>query len=171
MTRILTTFSIILTVLFLSCGRTKDLTEDEIYTILNDIISDDSLRLTNVKGKFTELQWNSDYEKYFTKDDIIFSSEQDKIFSNLTIKPEKLKRWRWKQVQKRGHSPYITVNDTTVGCVSELSFPLISIDRKTVLIQFTEDCGGMFGYSTRKCLFKKENGRWTIKQWFDVIVS
>ena len=41
-------FLIVLTTLFISCNKTPDLTGDEVYKILNEIIADDSFRSCTV---------------------------------------------------------------------------------------------------------------------------
>ena len=59
-----------MTVLFFSsCKSTPDLTEDEVYTIINEIIADDSLYIDRVCWKFQDLQLTDEYKKEFTQDE------------------------------------------------------------------------------------------------------
>ena len=54
-------FLIFLTTFFISCNRTPDLTKDEVYKILNEIIADDSLRLYTVCWQVDNLSITDEY--------------------------------------------------------------------------------------------------------------
>ena len=76
-------FSILLTTFFISCNKTPDLTKDEVYTILNEIIADDSLRLYTVCWQVGNLPVSDDYG--FSSADKIFIKRQDGIFKDLGL--------------------------------------------------------------------------------------
>ncbi len=171
MKKILIAFSISITFLFQSCTQTKDLTEEEIYSIINEIITDDSIQTAStICSDFEDLRWNSEFEKSFTKGDLRFSLAQDKKFANMSIKPDKIKKYYWKIAEQKNISPYLKVDPNCSDTIlhTYFSFPLISKDRQKVLIHIGSGgcfmCGGSGTY-----LYEKQNGRWKqIKSW-DVI--
>jgi hypothetical protein len=143
-------FILILILLFISsCKSTPDLTEDDIYEIVNEIIRDDSISITKVCPKFEELTLKTEYEREFTKLDIEFIRNQQDIFKNLIIMPNKLKTFGMSFI-------YLEI-DTICKYSTHISFPLISKNRRKVIIQFDQlgHWGGEFLYK------KKNDGRWT----------
>lgn len=172
MTRILIAFSIFITFLFPSCGQTKDLTEEEIYSIINEIITDDSIQTAStICADFADLRWNSEFEKSFTKDDMKFSAAQDKKFASMKIKADKIKKYYWKIAVQKNISPYLNVDPNCNDTIHHtyFSFPVISADRQKVLIHMGSDgcfmCGGSGTY-----LYEKQNGRWKQIKYWDVII-
>lgn len=158
-----------LTVLLLgSCQSPPDLKEEEVYTIVNEIIADDSLPIMRACWKFREIELTPEYKKEFTEQDVDFIRRQKELFKNWTIKPNKLK---W--FQRRNKVFLNTTIDTICdqGILHHISFPLISIDRKKVIIEFQEDCNCMLGGQGGKDLYEKINGHWVRAKGFDHWVS
>jgi hypothetical protein len=151
-----------------ACKPTPDLTEKEIYTILNEIIADDSLTIHQVCWKFQPLQIPPEASREFTMRDKLFSSRQSEQFKNLKIKPATLKWFR-----KRSRRYDFTVVDTVCkqGILYHLSFPVVSADRKKVLLKLTEDCNCMLGGQGSKNLYEKKQGRWVLTKRFDQWIS
>lgn len=56
-----TLFLIVLSTFFISCNRTPDLSKDEVYKILNEIIADNSLRLNTVCWQVDNLSVLKEY--------------------------------------------------------------------------------------------------------------
>ncbi|MBC8052388.1 MAG: hypothetical protein H7Y13_04945 [Sphingobacteriaceae bacterium] len=153
---------------FGSCNSTPDLKEDEVYTIINEIIADDSLQVDRACWKFVDIPLTTEYEKEFTKQDIEFVSRQKDQFKNITIKPNKLKWYR------RRNKAFVNTTIDTVcnqGILYHISFPLISADRKKVIIEFKEDCNCMLGGQGGKDLYEKKNGAWVRTKGFDHWIS
>lgn len=158
-----------LTVLFFgSCSSTPDLTEDEVYTIINEIIVDDSLHIDRVCWKFQDQQLTDEYKKEFTQDDISFIGRQSGQFKNLKIKPNKLK-WYLRRSKTFKFAAVDTVCDQ--GIITHFSFPLISADRQKVIIEIMNDCNCMLGGGAKTCLYEKKNGHWVRTKIIDGWIS
>lgn len=158
-----------LTTLFLgSCKSTPDLTEDEVYTILNEIIADDSLYVDRACWKFQSIDLTTEMKNEFTKEDIDFIERQQSLFKNTTIKSGKLK---W--LHRRKNTFVSTTIDTVCndGILYHISFPIISVDRQKVIIEFQEDCNCMLGGQGGKDLYEKKNGHWVRTKGFDHWIS
>ncbi len=162
--RALIIISTLTALFFSSCKSTRDLTEDEVYTIINEIIADDSLSIYQVCWKFQELELTEEDKKEFTKDDIIFIGKQREIFKNSKVKPGKLK---W--LKKRSNTYEFIAVDTVCneGVLYHISFPLISADRQKVIIEFQEDCNCILGGQGGKDLYEKKKGHWVRTKGFD----
>jgi hypothetical protein len=160
-------FSAVLAVVFFfSCSRpAPDLTEDEVYGILNEIIVEDSLIAYDVCSKFTDIPFDDAYSKGFSKKDIKFMNRQKELFGNLQIKSNKLKRFN---LYSRTFD-FATVNTacgSSDGPYCYISFPLISIDRQKVIIEIRQNSGFSSG-SGAKYLYNKKKGRWIKIERFD----
>ena len=153
---------------FGSCKSTDDLTEDEVYTILNEIIADDSLYINRACWKFQDIDLTPEIKKEFTEEDIKFIGRQKTLYKNSTIKSDKLK---W--FHRRNKALVSTIIDTVCneGILYHISFPLISADRQKVVVEFQEDCNCMLGGQGGKDLYKKKNGRWVRTKGFDHWIS
>ena len=151
-----------------ACKPTPDLTEKEVYSILNEIIADDSLAIYQVCWKFQTLQMPPEASREFTIQDRLFSSRQSERFKNLKIKPATLKWFR-----KRSRHYDFTVVDTVCkqGILYHLSFPVVSADRKKALLELTEDCNCGLGGQGTKNLYEKKQGRWVLTKRFDQWIS
>jgi hypothetical protein len=154
-----------------SCNKGKDLTEEEIYTIFNEIIVDDSLNLGTVYVEFEDLYLADNYKPNFSKNDIEFIYRQKSLFSSMKIAPNKLKKYYWKKIRK-GTSPYLDIQQNiTDGVINQFSFPIISIDRKTVLISINSVGNCMLCGGGGKYLYKKINNHWKRVETYDEWIS
>ena len=104
----------------------------------------------------------------FTKEDIDFIERQKSLFKNTTIKSDKLK---W--LHRRKNTFVSTTIDTVCneGILYHISFPIISVDRQKVIIEFQEDCNCMLGGQGGKDLYEKKNGHWVRTKGFDHWIS
>ena len=154
--------------LLYSCKSTPDLTGDEVYKILNEIIADDSLSIHRICWKFNELPLTGEYSTVFTQQDKRFITRQKSILTDSIIKPNKLK---WYSHRKKSFD-FITI-DTICdqGILHHLSFPLISADRQKVVIEITENCNCMLGGQGGKNLYEKKNGHWIRTNSFERWIS
>lgn len=159
-------FFILLTTFLFSCNRTPDLTKDEVYKILNEIIADDSLRLYTVCWQVDNLSVTDKYG--FSNQDKKFIERQNKIFKDFKFEPNRLKFYSRKK--KDFDFAYVDTS-CKVGIETRLSFPLISVDRQRVVIENTEDCHCMLGGQGGKDLYVKQNGHWKREKSFDRWIS
>lgn len=158
-----------LTALFFgSCKSTPDLAEDEVYTILNEIIADDSLYLNRACWKFQDIDLTPEMKKEFSEEDFEFIKRQKILFKNLTIKSGKLK---W--FHRRNKAFVSTTIDTVCneGILYHISFPIISADRQKVIIEFQEDCNCKLGGQGGKDFYEKKNGHWVQTKGFEHWIS
>jgi len=167
-TRTLIIISTLTAVFFGSCKSTPDLTEDEVYTIINEIIADDSLYIDRVCWKFQNLELTDEYKKEFTQDDISFIGRQSGQFKNLKVKPNNLKWYK-----RRSKTFEFTTVDTVCdqGILYHISFPIISADRQKVIMEFQEDCNCMLGGQGGQDLYEKKNGHWVRTKGFNHWIS
>lgn len=158
------------TLLLCSCGsdQVPDLTEDEVYTILNEIVKTDSLIVTAVCWKFQTIELTDEMKKEFTIEDLYFIARQQKLFKNSTIKPNKLKWYHWRKKKYVNMKLDTSCNE---GLVYNFSFPIVSADRKKVIIEIESDCNCFLGGSGGKDLYEKKNGRWVKTNGFDHWIS
>ena len=163
--------TLVLSVFFFgSCAvkQTPDLTEEEVYSIINEIVKSDSLILKEVCWKFQTIELTDEMKKEFTKEDLRFIYRQKKLFKNPAIKSGKLKWYHWKKKK------FLTTELDTFckqGIVYHLSFPIISADRKKVIFQIQSDCNCDVGGSGGKDLYEKKNGHWVRTDGFDYWVG
>lgn len=145
---------------------TPDLSKDEVYKILNEIIADDSLRLYDICWQVEHLTVSDEYG--FSRQDKKFIERQNKLFKDFKFEPGRLRSYS-RRTQK---SEYISIDTScNEGIRYHLSFPLISVDRQRVVIENTEDCHCMLGGQGSKDLFVKRNGRWENEKSFDRWIS
>ena len=157
------------TALFLSsCNSTPDLSEEEVYSIINEIIALDSLSVYKACWKFENIQLTDEHSKEFTKEDVVFIKKQNNLFKNSKIKPNKLKWYR----KRSKTTDFITIDTLcNKGILYHISFPLISADRKKVMIEFREDCNCNLGGQGGKFLYEKRNEHWVFIKMFDRWIS
>lgn len=162
--------AIIILLVLISCksNEVKDLTKDEVYSIINDIVKSDSLVIPKICWKFQTIELTDEMKKEFTEDDLRFIERQKKLYKNPTIKPDKLKWYHWRK--KKFISMKID-SVCTEGFVDHFSFPIVSADRKKVIIEIQSDCNCMLGGSGGKDLYEKKNGRWIRTGGFDHWIS
>ena len=167
-TRTLIIISTLIALFLGSCKSAPDLTEDEVYTILNEIIADDSLYVNRACWKFQNIDLTTEMKNEFNKEDLKFIERQQTLFKNTTIKSDKLK---W--FHRRKNTFVSTTIDTICneGILYHISFPIISMDRQKVIIEFEEDCNCMLGGQGGKDLYEKKNGHWVRTKGFDHWIS
>ena len=167
-TRTLIIISTLTALFFGSCKSTPDLTEEEVYTIINEIIADDNLSIGRVCWKLKDIELTPEYKKEFTEQDLNFIGRQKDHFKKSTIKPNKLKWFR------RRNKAFVNTTIETVcdqGILYHISFPLISADRQKVIIEIQEDCNCMLGGQGGKDLYEKKKGHWVRTKGFDHWIS
>lgn len=171
-TRIATIIIAILTFIFQSCNQTKDLTDDEIFSIMNEIITDDSVQFSpTVRATFNKPTLDKEVKNILSPEDLKFIEKQISLFSDLHIKPDKLKRTDWRILVKRKISPYVNIIPNQSDSIhhSYFSLPIISSDRQKVIITIGSAgcfmCGGHGTY-----LYEKVNGKWRQTKSWDVII-
>lgn len=151
-----------------SCKKKSDLTENEIYSILNEIITDDSLKIERVSDRFLNVEMGKDNLNSFSEGDVKFIKRQKEIFKDLKIDSTKLKLFRPKR-----KCILIFQGDTIKykGGLAEISFPFISVDRKKVLIRINQNVDVFLGGSGGTYLYEKRNGHWVKIKKIDSWIS
>ncbi len=154
------------TVFLCSCNKTPDLTKDEVYKIMNEIIADDSLGLYVICS--TPIGIGLSDEFGFSAEDKKFIERQNEIFKGFKYEPNKLKYYSWRIKA----FDFIEIDTTcNAGIINRLSFPLISADRQRVVFENTEDCHCMLGGQGGQYLYIKKNGHWKFEKSFGFWVS
>lgn len=153
-------------VFFVGCNKPPDLTEEEVYKILNEIIADDSLLIYRACWQVEKLSVSDDYG--FGWQDKKFIKQQNEIFKGFRLEPNRLKFY-----SRREKRPVFIDIDTTcnVGILNHLSFPLISADRQRVVIANTENCNCFLGGQGGTHLYVKQKGHWKKERSFDQWIS
>ena len=164
MKRAIINISILIMLLLSSCKTTPNLSSGEVYKIINEIISDDSILIYRVCQDFQNLPLTGDYIKEFTNQDIDFNKNQRINLSGLKIEPQSI-QWYSPRFKTLSYS----VVDTTCkeGILYHITFPIVSRNRQKVLIEFIEDCNCSLGGQGGKRLYERENGRWIRKKVYD----
>ena len=151
-----------------SCNTAPDLTEEEVYCIINEVVADDSLSISRVCWKFKQLRLTTEYKKEFTDKDAAFIARQQVLFKNLKVKPDKLKGFSKQTNTLR----FITVDTVcTEGILHHIFFPLIGADRQKLIMEFQEDCNCMLGGHGGQVLYNKKNGHWVRSKVFNQWIS
>ncbi|WP_421794448.1 hypothetical protein [Haliscomenobacter sp.] len=154
--------------LLCACQSDPDLTETEVYSILNEIIVADSLRIHRLCWKFKNLPLYGEHVKVFTEQDKKFIKRQKLLHKGFIIQPNKLKGYS----SSRKSFHLVEVDSACdKGIINHLSFPLISIDRQKLVIEITEDCNCLLGGKGGKILYEKINGQWKLSKTFDWWIS
>lgn len=154
----------LIAVLFLTaCQPKKALPEQELYGIINEIIADDSLHVDVVCWKFQDIKWTDEYRAVFNADDIAFIDQQKALYKDKTILPNAI---HWSP--RRSTQQYNSFIDSACNkdIVYHISFPLISLDRKKVIIEFREDCNCNMGSTGGRVLYEKKKNHWVKTQSF-----
>lgn len=151
-----------------SCAhKPSDLTEAEVYTIINEIIADDTLYADRICQEFHHIKVDHECVKEFSEDDIDFIARQKELFKNATIQPGRIK---WQNY--RGEFDYAVIDSLCdEGMIYHISFPLISIDRNKVIIEFRQDANNILGGHGGKNVYEKKNGHWIKTRRFDSWIS
>lgn len=167
LTAIIVVSFIVSTYWLVGCNKkSPDLTREEVYKILNEIIADDSLHLSNVCWKATNLAVAGEYG--FSNSDKVFIKRQSELLKDFTFEPKRLKFY---SKRKKGFDFSYIDSACTNGILTHLSFPLISADRQRVVIENTEDCNCDLGGRGGKYLYIKQQGHWKMKKSFDTWIS
>jgi hypothetical protein len=149
----ITIFGIIITLFFCSCNTPKDIEEDEIYSILNGIIADDSLYVGSICSEFVHLYLTDETKKDFSENDIKFINRQIENYKEYRIKPNILKCYICSTIKNKKQT-FVPIIPNCGESTSTFSFPLISIDRKKVLMEISVlSTTGIY-------LFIFQNGHW-----------
>lgn len=151
-----------------SCKSKTEINEQEIYSLINEIIFDDTIVIHNVCSKLEELKLDSEQLKEFTKDDFHFNEKIKLKFKNLKIKPNSIKYFHLNYKP----TDFATIDSTcNKKYVVHLSLPYISVDRKKILIKIDNDCNCFLGGNGGVYLYEKVKGNWLLKKSFDNWIS
>lgn len=147
----------------------KLIKEDEAYALLNELILDDTLIIREVYYQFEGLVLSDDMKKGFTREEVIFMDEQTRNPLVKELKPGKI---IWFHKNYKPASDFVKpVYESDSGMVVHMSFPVISPDRKKMLIHWSLDCNCMLGGSGGDDLYIKRNNRWKLVKQFNGWIS
>jgi len=160
--------TIILLVIFGSYYFYSYNSENKKYEILNEIIKDNDLYLPIVCTEPSKIEIPENNLNEFD-----FFSQLSVNFQKLTQFGFSFKPNRIKYFNKRQNK--LVFSETKAECENEHEFiykisePIISPDKKTVLLKITEDCNCMLGGQSNTFIYKKIDGKWrykkTIRGW------
>lgn len=151
--------------LFTNCENgPKPVTEDEAYALFNEVILDDTLMISDVCESFKDVNLDSSIKPFFTKKEFLFLKNQQK---NRSKKGEPNKIVYFHKGYKKGD--FVQLKSNTDDCL-KISFPLITSDRKTLLIHIETTFGFLSG-SSGDYMYIKKNGRWRLENIFHNIVA
>lgn len=143
-----------------SCSTTPDMTKKEVYTILNEIIADDSLNGLYVCITPVELEPSTVFG--FTTSDVRFIKRQKIVFHDFKFEPNNLKFY------DASKKKFIFMEvDTSCNGWSDrtLSFPLISANRLKVVFK------SMYAGVSGEYVYVKENGKWKLENIFNRLIG
>lgn len=147
----------------------KPITEKEAYALLNEIILDDTLIVREVYYRFSGLVLSNDMKKEFTKEELDFMEEQ---IWNPLVKELRPGKMIWFHRNYKPATDFVKpVYESDSGMVEHISFPVISPDRKKLLIHWSLDCNCMLGGSGSDNLYVKKNNRWKLVKQFNGWIS
>jgi hypothetical protein len=148
----------------------KPVSEEEAYALLNEVILEDSLIMRDVYYRFSGFTLSDEMKKEFTPDEAEFMEKQiyDQRLRSKEVKPNKIV-WFHRNYEPGDFVKLIHRSDST--SFEELSFPIISPDRKKLLIHRSFDCNCMLGGSGGDDLYVKKNGRWHLAKTFNGWIS
>ncbi|MDF3029201.1 MAG: hypothetical protein K0S23_3508 [Fluviicola sp.] len=147
----------------------KPVTEDEAYALLNELIIDDTLVMREIYYRFAGLALSDEMKKEFTPEEVEFMEAQIRKPLAKELKPQTIS---WFHKNYKPDQDFVKpVYEADSGFVTHMSFPIISPDRKKMLIHWTNDCNCMLGGSAGDHLYVKKNGRWKLAKTFNGWVS
>lgn len=147
----------------------KPISEKEAYTLLNELILDDTLIIREVYYQFEGLVLSDDMKKEFTREEVIFMDEQTRNPLVKELKPGKI---IWFHKNYKPASDFVKpVYESDSGMMIHMSFPVISPDRKKMLIHWSLDCNCILGGSGGDDLYIKKNNRWKLVKQFNGWIS
>lgn len=146
----------------------KPVTEEEAYALLNEVIIDDTLVMTEVYYRFDDFALSDEMKKEFTNDEVEFMEKQ---ISELQVKEVKPNRIAWfHRGYKKGDFVKL-LHSADSESYESISFPIISPDRKKLLIHQSYHCNCMLGGSGSDNLYVKKNDRWKLVKSFNGWIS
>ena len=147
----------------------KPVTEDEAYALLNEVIIDDTLVMTEVYYRFEDFALSDEMKKEFTPEEVAFMEAQ---IRKPLVKELKQRKIIWFHKNYKPDQDFVKpVYEADSGFVIHLSFPIISPDRKKMFIHRTNDCNCMLGGSGSDNLYVKKNDRWKLVKSFNGWIS
>lgn len=146
----------------------KPITEEEAYALLNEVILDDTLIMRDVYYRFDQVEWNDEMKKEFPEEEREFMEKQVKGKKPLEVRENKLIYFH--RGYKKGDFVKL-MHRSDSGFVRHISFPIISPDRKKLLIHHELDCNCMLRGSGSDDLYVKKNGRWKLARTFNGWIS
>ena len=131
---------------------------DEKYVVLNEIIEDNNLVFHKICVDTKEvpiLKSNLSDFSFFNQ----LSVFTQKILQSSTIEPHKIEYYI-KEDNNPHYSKIILNCEKEYEFVYKISLPILSSDKKTALVGFTEDCNCMLGGHGGVYVYKKINDKW-----------
>lgn len=151
---------LILSILLLGCYYWYSFTsKDHKYEILNEIIRDDELMLSEICAQSIKIEVFENNLSSFT-----FFEQLSVNFQKLTqttpeIEEDKVKYFN-RRLKKAEFSNILTNCNEADGIFYMISMPIVSPDKQTVLIKITEACNCLLGGQSGTYIYKKVNGKW-----------
>jgi hypothetical protein len=94
-----------------------------------------------------------------------------KVFQFTTsFRPNSIKYFNVR-AKKIENSKIVSKCDTKQNIIYRISLPIVSHDKKTVIIKITEDCNCLLGGQSGEYVYKKINGKWKFIEAIGRIIS
>ncbi|MGI4869766.1 MAG: hypothetical protein ACRYFX_01165 [Janthinobacterium lividum] len=145
--------------------------ENEKYEIINEIVKDNDLYLSEICSKTEKIRVFDNNLRDFTFSEQLSVNMQKLTQSEYTLKAYKLKYFDNRQDKEVFSTIVSDCNRENDILLYVVSMPIVSPDKKTVLIKITEDCNCMLGGQSGTYLYKKINGKWKRVNVFDNWIS
>jgi hypothetical protein len=145
-------------------------TEDEKYTVINEIVIDNNLYFDRVCSKTIKIEVFKNNLSDFTLIDQLSVNLQKLTQISCDLKPNKLKYFSPRE-NKTKNCTIIKNCEEEYVTIYKISMPILSADKKTALIKIVEDCNCMLGGRGGVYLYKKINGKWKYIKSFSHWIS
>ena len=141
-------------------------TEEEAYNAFNEVIVDDTLVFSEIcEQTSSNISVDESIKKYVTEEEFEYLKQQTKKVLPKKWKPNRIiyfhggyKKGDFVKLQKDCSNS------------SRYSFPILTPDRKKLLIRF-ESLSTFLGGSSANYLYEKKNGKWKLIATLNAIIS
>lgn len=131
------------------------------YEIVNEIERDNNLGLDKICASYNKFETFENDLNSFSFIDRVSVYLQKTIHHGGSIEPNKIKYYS-RRTKSFQYAEIIKNCDQEHHIIYKISYPIISVDQKTVMITITQDCNCLLGGQGGTYVFKKINNRWKL---------
>lgn len=144
--------------------------ENEKFEILNEIIKDDQLTLFKICSEPVKINFSKENSKRFSSLERLAIQFQNFFPQSSEIRNYNIQYFN-KRVNKFKAVEIVKKCDAKYEIIYKISIPIVSPDKKKVLIKITEDCNCMLGGQSGEYFYQKINGKWKRIKVYDEWIS